>query len=141
MSSDNASLDNGDPDTVAIFEVAGHDLIGKFVRDEVAAKGGLKLWQEVMLRIPANQLSDLASKFSQIQSAQTNGTDLDASTMGAFFEGLKEISELNNPGKGVLVETAVGLNFRFRRYAFSVNNFTSIGADPNVDLINIGLGC
>ena len=49
--------ENGD--VVAIFEVDGHDLIGKHVIDEAAAEGGLKLWQELTLRIPANQLGDL----------------------------------------------------------------------------------
>ena len=52
-------LNDGDSDTLAIFEVDGDDLIGKFVRDEAAAEGGLRLWQEVVLRIPANQRVDL----------------------------------------------------------------------------------
>lgn len=56
---DDPSLDDGDPDTKAIFEVDGHQLIGKFVRDTAAAEGGLKLWQEITLRIPENQLRDL----------------------------------------------------------------------------------
>ncbi|MBV1861546.1 MAG: hypothetical protein KUG77_24220 [Nannocystaceae bacterium] len=57
---DNPSLAYDDePDVVATFEVDGHDLIGKHVTDIAAAQGGLKLWQEVMLRIPENQLLDL----------------------------------------------------------------------------------
>lgn len=57
---DNPSLAYDDePDVVATFEVNGHDLIGKHVTDVAAAEGGLKLWQEVMLRIPENQLLDL----------------------------------------------------------------------------------
>lgn len=46
-------------DVVATFEVDGHALIGKHVTDVEAAEGGLKLWQEIALRIPANQLGDL----------------------------------------------------------------------------------
>lgn len=56
---DDPGLDGGDPDKVAIFEVDGHKMIGKFVRDRTAAEGGLKLWQEIMLRVPENQLRDL----------------------------------------------------------------------------------
>lgn len=57
---DNPSLAYADdPDVVATFEVDGHDLIGKHVTDIAAAEGGLRLWQEVMLRIPENQLLDL----------------------------------------------------------------------------------
>ena len=56
---DDPTLDDGTPDTVAIFEVNGHQLIGKHVRDRTAAEGGLKLWQELTTRIPENQLLDL----------------------------------------------------------------------------------
>ena len=56
---DDPSLDDGDEDTVAIFEVDGHKLIGKHVTDPEAAAGGLKLWQELTLRFPENQLRDL----------------------------------------------------------------------------------
>src|SRR5262245_28369510 len=37
---DDPTLDDGDPETLAIFEVNGHDLIGKFVRDPAAAESG-----------------------------------------------------------------------------------------------------
>lgn len=56
---DDPSLDPHEDDIVATFEVDGHDLIGKFVVDEAAAEGGLKLWQELTLRVPENQLLDL----------------------------------------------------------------------------------
>jgi hypothetical protein len=57
---DDPSLDDGDLDTKAIFEVEGGDtLVGKFVRDQAAAEGAMRLWQEIRLRIPANQLRDL----------------------------------------------------------------------------------
>ena len=57
---DDPSLAYPDPgDTVATFEVMGHQLIGKHVIDEAAAEGGLRLWQELTLRIPENQLGDL----------------------------------------------------------------------------------
>jgi hypothetical protein len=56
---DDPSLDDGDLETVAIFEVNEHQLVGKFVRDASAAESGLKLWQELTLRIPSNQLRDL----------------------------------------------------------------------------------
>ncbi len=56
---DDPSLDPSNDDVVATFEVDGHALIGKFVRDDDAARGGLRLWQEFTLRIPENQLMDL----------------------------------------------------------------------------------
>ena len=56
---DDPSLAPDNQDILATFEVDGHDLVGKFVRDVPAAQGGLKLWQEFTLRIPENQLLDL----------------------------------------------------------------------------------
>lgn len=56
---DDPSLDYGNDDIVATFEVVGHGLVGKHVTDSTAAEGGLKLWQELTLRIPENQLQDL----------------------------------------------------------------------------------
>jgi len=56
---DDPSLDPGDDDIVATFEVDGHQLTGKFVTDSDAAQGGLALWQELTLRVPENQLLDL----------------------------------------------------------------------------------
>lgn len=56
---DQPSLDDCDPETVAIFEVDGHDLVGKYVTDRDAAEQGLRLWQELVLRVPENQLLDL----------------------------------------------------------------------------------
>lgn len=53
------SLDDDNPDTGAVFEVDGHSLIGKHVTDVAAAEGGLRLWQELALRFPENQLRDL----------------------------------------------------------------------------------
>ena len=56
---DDPSLDPNDDDIVATFEVDGHDLVGKYVVDEDAARKALPLWQELTLRIPENQLQDL----------------------------------------------------------------------------------
>ena len=56
---DDPALDDGDVETVAIFEVDQHRLVSKFVIDRQAAEDGLKLWQELIMRIPANQLRDL----------------------------------------------------------------------------------
>lgn len=53
------TLDDADPNTGAVFEVDGHALIGKHVSDVAAAEGGLRLWQELALRFPENQLRDV----------------------------------------------------------------------------------
>jgi len=90
----------------------------------------------------ANTLGDLANKFTKIQNAQTSGTDgaMDADAMGAFYESVAAIKDMDQPGKGITAEIATGGLFKLGKIALSVNNFTSIGADPNIDTVNIGLG-
>lgn len=56
---DDPALDDGDKDTLATFEVCGDVFVGKYVRNREAAEKGLLMWQEVVLRIPANQRRDL----------------------------------------------------------------------------------
>lgn len=100
---DDPSLDPGDDDVVATFEVDGHDLIGKFVTDEDAAEGGLKLWQEFTLRIPENQLLDL------VQLDISRDTD--------------PVAYFNRNGN--VTTSRLGL-----KIGFSVENFALNQADP-----------
>ena len=88
----------------------------------------------------ANALGDLASKYSTVQTAQTNGTAVNADQMAAVVKGIATIKKLNEPGKGALASIAGGANIKTGRWAVSVNNYTSLGATPHVDTVNIGLG-
>ncbi|MDD2804128.1 MAG: conjugal transfer protein TraF [Elusimicrobiales bacterium] len=87
----------------------------------------------------ASAIGDMAQKFSAIQSAQDNGTSINADQIAAFAKTLSLISDMNEPGKGVLAEVAGGANFKFSKVALSVNNFTSVGLNPFIDTANIGL--
>ena len=99
----NPGLDDGDPDTVATFEVNGHQLIGKHVTTRAAALGGLKLWQEITTRIPENQLLDLVQ--------------LD------IFEDTDPIAIFNRTGRGTTDRPGVKLGV-------STLNFSRNDADP-----------
>ena len=46
---------------------------------------------------------------------------------------------MNQSGKGILLETAAGVNFKFSKISVSVNNFTTIGLNPYIDSTNISL--
>ncbi|MEQ9499437.1 MAG: hypothetical protein RIT81_21305 [Deltaproteobacteria bacterium] len=105
---DDPSLDDDDPDTVAIFEVDGHALIGKHVTDVAAAEGGLRLWQEITLRIPQNQLLDL------VQFEISLDTD-----PVAYFNR-----------RGAVTTQRYGL-----KLGFSVENFTRNDPDPCAPLV------
>ncbi|MFC1520860.1 conjugal transfer protein TraF [Elusimicrobiota bacterium] len=88
----------------------------------------------------ANTLSDIATKYDRIQAQQNSGGSLNAEDIGNLMKGLSNINDMNTPGKGLYINAQGGLNMRFGRYALSVNNFTAVAGDPNIDLVNIGLG-
>lgn len=88
----------------------------------------------------AGEIGDLAKKYAAIQSAQTNGGAIDAEQMAAYVKTLALLNDMNKPGKGALIETAGGVNFKFSKVALAVNNFTAIGVNPFTDTTNIGFG-
>ena len=87
-----------------------------------------------------NTISDLATKYSAVKSAQTNGSRIDADQLSSLFTTVKTLQGLNQPDKGVLIEAQTGFNLRIMRLGLSINNFTSAGAAPFIDTVNIGLG-
>jgi len=87
----------------------------------------------------ASSIGDLATQFSALQEAQKTGAKTDADQMGAFVKTLALMGDMNKPGKGALAEVAGGANFKFSKVALSINNFTSIGLTPEIDVRNIGL--
>lgn len=87
----------------------------------------------------ASQIGDLADQYAGIKDAQTNGGKANANEIAAFAKTVALMDDMNEPGTGVLVEAAGGVNFKFSRLALSVNNFTSVGLNPFIDTANIGL--
>lgn len=87
----------------------------------------------------ASQIGDLADQYAGIQTAQTTGDEANAKEIAAFVKTVALMSDMNEPGTGVLVEASGGVNFKFSKVALSVNNFTSVGLNPFIDTVNIGL--
>jgi hypothetical protein len=56
---DDPALASGPDSFVAVFEVDGDTLVGKSLRDPAVGPGAMRLWQELVLRIPTNQRSQL----------------------------------------------------------------------------------
>lgn len=88
----------------------------------------------------ASQIGDLSKSFSDTQTAQKNGSAMNADQLAAFAKTVSLMSDMNDPGTGALLEVAGGANFKFSKVALSVNNFTSLGLNPYIDTTNIGLG-
>lgn len=105
---------------------------------ELPVSAGIEMTGGIMKN--ASEIGDLADKFSAIKTAQTNGTALNADQVAAFAKTVSLLADMNKPGKGALIETAAGANFKFSKVAVSVNNYTTIGLNPYIDTVNIGLG-
>lgn len=88
----------------------------------------------------AHLLSNVAKDYANLQDAQKNGKALDAKEAAALVQGVSALGGLNKTDKGILVDVHAGLDLKISRFAISVNNFTSVGASPFVDTVNIGLG-
>ncbi|HAX61989.1 MAG TPA: hypothetical protein DCX95_05485 [Elusimicrobia bacterium] len=115
---------------------------------------GLGIGRDVDIQIPvsvkleatgdilgsADRLSDIADQFDKISQAQKTGKAISLDQLSAFANGIKELDNLNDPSKGVLVDVAAGANVRVSHFAFAINNFTSFGTDPSIDIKNLGLG-
>ena len=86
-----------------------------------------------------DDLGDKAQTVQDIMDAQKGGT-IDASLIEEFTSAINELDDLNKSGLGLVLDINGGLNIRFRNLGLGVINITELGADPNLDLVNIGLG-
>ncbi|OIP38036.1 hypothetical protein AUJ95_07330 [Candidatus Desantisbacteria bacterium CG2_30_40_21] len=105
---------------------------------ELPITAGVEITGDVMKN--ASAIGDMASKFTEINAAQKNGSATNASQISAFVKTITLLDDMNDSGKGAMFEVAGGANFKFSKVAVSVNNFTTIGLNPFVDVNNIGLG-
>jgi len=87
-----------------------------------------------------DDLGDIASDVQEIMDAQSSGGPIDADMIQAFTSAINEIDDLNKSGLGLVLDINAGLNIRFRNLGLGVINITELGADPYLDLVNIGLG-
>ena len=105
---------------------------------EIPVTAGIEMTGDIMKN--ASEIGDMASKFSAINSAQSNKTAINADEIATFAKTLTLLSDMNDKGKGAMVELAAGADFKFSKVAVSVNNFTSVGLNPYIDVTNVGLG-
>ncbi|MEW6557960.1 MAG: hypothetical protein AB1349_11530 [Elusimicrobiota bacterium] len=105
----------------------------------------------------SDRVMGIADKFNQVQDAQKGqnmgtgtgtgiGSALSLDQISSYLEMIDEIRKLadpeaglSDPKKGLLLDVSAGANIRVSHFAFSVNNFTTLGFNPILDF-NIGLG-
>lgn len=105
---------------------------------ELPITAGMEMTGDVMKNVSA--IGDMASQFTEINTAQKNGSATNASQISAFVKTLVLLDDMNDSGKGAMFEVVGGANFKLSKVAVSVNNFTTTGLNPFVDVNNIGLG-
>ncbi|OGR62395.1 MAG: hypothetical protein A2X31_01645 [Elusimicrobia bacterium GWB2_63_22] len=88
----------------------------------------------------ASEIGDMASQLTAVQNAQSTGGSITPQQAGDFVKTMSLLAEMNDTGKGAMVEANAGVNFKFSKVALSVNNFTAVGANPYIDVNNLNLG-
>lgn len=81
----------------------------------------------------ANQIIETKEKYDQIIQAQQQARSIDITQIAAFFNGIKNLVEINQPGKGLLGQLNGSLGIKIKNFAFSVRNVTNIGLKPSID--------
>lgn len=89
----------------------------------------------------ASKIADMASKLKKMHNLQSSGGNVSSEDMAAFVETVALLDNMSkDSSKGLLADINAGLDFKLSKIAFSVNNFTSIGFTPYIDVKNVGLG-
>jgi len=80
-----------------------------------------------------NQIVDCVEKYDKIREAQQQGGSLDVTQISALFNGIKNLVDINKPGKGILIQADGSLCAKIKNYALSVRNASTIGLKPYID--------
>jgi len=86
-----------------------------------------------------DDLGKMAETVTEIKRRQEDGEELTGELMQEFVDSIKQLDDLSKSGLGLVLDINAGLNIRFRNLGIGVINMTELGADPNLDLANIGL--
>jgi len=87
-----------------------------------------------------DDLGDMAETVGEIMDRQESGTGFTPELIQEFTSAINDLNDLNKTGLGLILDINAGLNIRYRNIGIGVINITELGADPNLDLVNIGLG-
>ncbi len=86
-----------------------------------------------------NQILETSEKLDQISQAQQEGGEIDIVQIATLFKSIKNLVDINRPGKGLLFKINGGFGVKVKNFAFGVRNVTDFGAKPFMDT-NFSLG-
>lgn len=105
---------------------------------EIPVTAGIEMTGGIMKN--ASEIGDMAGQLSAVQAAQSGNSAITPAQAADFVKTMSLLSAMNDKGKGAMVELAAGADFKFSKIAVSVNNFTSVGLNPYIDVNNLNLG-
>ncbi len=86
------------------------------------------------------KITEVAKQIENIRNSEIlTNQDLGPQEVSAFMKSLALLEDINKKDSGALVEIAGGVNLKLSKLAFSINNFTSVGLNPWIDTLNIGI--
>ncbi len=88
----------------------------------------------------AKKISDSAAAITKLKEAQEKGTSVGLNDLKVFSQALTNLKELEGEGKGIQADLTGGVGVKIGQWSVSVNNFSSLGINPLVDLSGIYLG-
>lgn len=87
-----------------------------------------------------SEIGEMVNQLSAVKSAQRGHSAITPAQAADFVKTMSLLGSMTGEGKGAMIETAGGANFKFAKVAISINNYTSIGLNPYIDVRNLGLG-
>ena len=107
---------------------------------EIPLTAGVELTGGIMKN--ATDIGSMSSQLSSIKAAQSATSGNKAITpdeAASFVKTMSLLNDMTGKGKGVLVQADGGANFKLSKVAVSINNFTSVGVTPFIDVNNLNL--
>ncbi|MCX7641195.1 MAG: conjugal transfer protein TraF [Elusimicrobiales bacterium] len=87
-----------------------------------------------------SEITDLSDQIKSVQNSQTTNTNIDANQFSAFVKTLGILNEITKKDEvGVLAEVNGSFGIKISKLALSLNNYTSVGANPFIDVNNINI--
>jgi len=113
---------------------------GNFPTGGVALPVGANLEATGGILNSAKKISDSADAIAKIQKAQEDGTSVGLDDLKVFSQALKNLKEMEGTARGIQADVTGGIGVKLKGWSVSVNNFSSVGVNPFVDMSGIYLG-
>lgn len=80
-----------------------------------------------------SNIIESAEKFSSIRESQQEGNEIDIVEIFSLLNAIKNLVEIDKPGKGILIGTNGGVAIKVKEFAVSLRNITNVGLKPHLD--------